>query len=153
MPETRAKLLIVDDERSIRLSLSCVLGEIGYRVRTAEDGFSALVAIAMDPPEILVSDLNMPGMSGFELLAVVRRQFPAIRTIAMSGAFSGDEAPSGVAADAFYGKGSSLGALLRILDDLPWHQRMPVGQESTHPSQRRQSSLPPALDGAPGLGF
>ncbi len=79
MPETRAKLLIVDDERSIRSSLSCVLAEVGYQVRTAEDGFSALVEIAKDPPEFLVSDLNMPGMSGFELLAVVRRQFPAIR--------------------------------------------------------------------------
>ncbi len=71
----------------------------------------------------------------------------------MSGAFSGDEAPSGVAADAFYGKGSSLGALLRILNDLPWHRRMPVGQESPHSSPRRQSSLSAALDGAPGLGF
>ena len=153
MPETRAKLLIVDDERSIRLSLSCVLGEIGYRVRAAEDGFSALIQIAMDPPDILLSDLNMPGMSGFDLLATVRQHFPSIRTVAMSGTFNGNEAPSGVAADAFYGKGSSLGALLRILDDLPWHERMPVGQESLHSSPRRQSSLSPALDGATGLDF
>src|SRR5580658_11019572 len=94
-----ARLLIVDDEPSIRFSLSCVLAEIGYDVRSAEDGFSALLEIRNEVPEILLSDLNMPGMSGFELLSQVRRQFPAIQTIAMSGAFHGDEVPSGVAAD------------------------------------------------------
>ena len=114
-----ARLLIVDDEPSIRYSLSCLLTEIGYDVRFAEDGFSALLEIRNQVPEILLSDLNMPGMSGFELLSEVRRQFPAIQTIAMSGAFHGDEAPSGVAADGFYQKGSSMGSLLRLMGSLP----------------------------------
>jgi DNA-binding NarL/FixJ family response regulator len=60
-------------------------------------------------------------MSGFELLSEVRRQFPAIQTIAMSGAFRGDEVPSGVAADGFYQKGSSMGSLLRLMRGL--HRR------------------------------
>lgn len=124
MPDTKAKLLIVDDEPSIRTSLSRVLAEIGYRVRTAEDGFSALIEMRKEIPDILLSDLNMPGMSGFELLAVVRRRFPSIQTVAMSGAFQGDEVPSGVAADAFYQKGSSVGSLLRIIDALPRPERM-----------------------------
>jgi len=127
MHETKAKLLIVDDEPSIRMSLSYVLAEIGYRVRTAEDGVSALTAIRDEAPEIILSDLNMPGMSGFALLAEVRRRFPAIRTIAMSGAFSGDEVPSGVAADKFYEKGSSVGALLRMLQNLPYRDRVFAG--------------------------
>jgi CheY-like chemotaxis protein len=105
----------------------CVFAEIGYRVRTAVDGFSALIEISREEPEILLSDLNMPGMSGFELLAEVRRRFPAIRTIAMSGAFNGSEVPSGVAADAFYEKGSSVGALVRMLQNLPWHERVLAG--------------------------
>ena len=126
MHETKAKLLIVDDEPSIRMSLSYVLAEIGYRVRTAEDGVSALTAIRDEAPEIILSDLNMPGMSGFELLSKVRRQFPSIHTIAMSGAFCGDEVPSGVAADAFYQKGSSLGSLLRMIENLHWHERGPA---------------------------
>jgi len=63
-------------------------------------------------------------MSGFELLSVVRRRFPAIRTIAMSGSFSGDEVPSGVAADGFYQKGSSIVALLRIMETLPQIERL-----------------------------
>ena len=119
MPTAKAQLLIVDDEPSIRSSMSHVLAEIGYGVRSAEDGFSALAELRKELPDILVSDLNMPGMSGFELLSVVHRRFPWIGTIAMSGAFQGDEASSGVAARAFYQKGSSLGSLLRILETLP----------------------------------
>jgi CheY-like chemotaxis protein len=119
MPDTTSRLLIVDDEPSIRTSMSHVLTEIGYGVRTAEDGFSALRELRQEIPGIVLSDLNMPGMSGFELLSVVRRRFPAIHTIAMSGAFQGDEVPSGVAADAFYQKGSSIGSLLRIMEALP----------------------------------
>jgi CheY-like chemotaxis protein len=115
MLRRKERLLIVDDEPAIRMSLSLLFTEIGYSVRVAEDGFSALRQIRREPPEILLSDLNMPGMSGFELLSVVRRQFPAIHTIAMSGAFSGIEVPSGVDADAFYEKGGGMGALLQLL--------------------------------------
>ncbi|MGA3334162.1 MAG: response regulator [Terracidiphilus sp.] len=125
MPCTKERLLIVDDEPSFRESLTFVLTEIGYSVRAAEDGFSALLEIRKEIPDIILSDLNMPGMSGFELLSVVHRRFPAIPVIAMSGAFSGDEAPSGVVADAFYQKGSSLGALLMIMGALPRMERHP----------------------------
>ena len=123
MPCTKERLLIVDDEPSIRESLTFVLTEIGYSVRAAEDGFSALIEIRKEIPDIILSDLNMPGMSGFEFLSVVRRRFPAIPVIAMSGAFSGDEVPSGVPADKFYQKGSSIVALLRIMETLPQAER------------------------------
>jgi DNA-binding NtrC family response regulator len=119
MPGTKARLLIVDDESSIRDLLSQILVENGYGVRTAADGLSTLEEIRREAPEILLSDLNMPGMSGFELLPVVRRRFPQIHLIAMSGAFSGGKVPSGVNADAFYQKGSSIGTLLRIMESLP----------------------------------
>jgi CheY-like chemotaxis protein len=119
MPATQASLLIVDDEPSVRLTLSNVLAEVGYSVRSAEDGLCALREIRNEVPRLILSDLNMPNMSGYELLSVVRRRFPAIQTIAMSGAFQGNEVPSGVAADAFYQKGSSMGSLLRILGALP----------------------------------
>jgi CheY-like chemotaxis protein len=116
MTSALATLLIVDDEPSIRESLSHVLTEIGYGVRLAEDGFSALREMRHELPDLLLSDLNMPGMSGFELLSVVRRRFPTMRTIAMSGSFSGDEVPSGVTADSFFEKGSSIRSLLKIIE-------------------------------------
>ncbi|MGA9667859.1 MAG: response regulator, partial [Terracidiphilus sp.] len=100
--------------------------EIGYRVRSAEDGFSALREMRHEVPDLLLSDLNMPNMSGFELLSVVRLRFPAIRTIAMSGSFSGNEVPSGVTADAFYEKGSSIRSLLKIIGGLALPTRKPA---------------------------
>jgi len=121
-----AKLLVVDDELLIRTSMFQFLTDIGYAVRTAEDGLAALVAIQEDLPDILLSDLNMPGMSGFDLLSVVRHCFPSIQVIAMSGSFSGDEVPSGVYADSFYQKGCSGRSLLRILQELELTKRRPI---------------------------
>jgi CheY-like chemotaxis protein len=133
MPINQASLLIVDDYDSIRQSLSAILAESGYRVRSAEDGFSALAEIRTEIPDIILSDLNMPGMSGFELLSVVRRRFPAIRVIAMSGAFSGDALPDGIIADAYYAKATGPRSLLQILETMtlsreasPYPQRPPA---------------------------
>jgi len=123
MAEAKAGVLIVDGEEPSRTSLSCVLTEVGYRVRCAEDGISAWVELRKEVPGILLSDLQLPGISGIELLFKVRRRFPEIQTIAMSGSFRGDEAPSGVAADAFYQKGSSIGSLLRIMGALAQMER------------------------------
>src|ERR1700683_342753 len=108
MPDIKANLLIVDDAPSIRVTLSQIFASNGYSTRSAEEGFTALTEIRREIPDFLISDLNMSGMSGFELLRVVRREFPSIRVIAMSGAFSGDQIPPGVLADAFYQKGRGL---------------------------------------------
>jgi CheY-like chemotaxis protein len=134
MPSTKHSLLIVDDEPAIRMSMSLLLTEIGYDVRSAEDGLAALYEIGKLIPDILVSDLNMPRMSGFELLPVVRRRFPAIRLVAMSGAFSGNEVPSGVAADAFYEKGSDIRSLLEIVGGLTRPEELPANRPASSAS-------------------
>jgi CheY-like chemotaxis protein len=75
-------------------------------VGTAEHGFDALLQLRRLTPDVILSDLNMPQMSGFEFLSVVRRRFPGIPVVAVSGAYeSGDRVPGGVIADAFYAKG------------------------------------------------
>jgi CheY-like chemotaxis protein len=56
--------------------LAHIFTELEHSVRSAEDGFSALVEIRQEIPDIVLSDLNMPGMSGVEFLSVVRRRFP-----------------------------------------------------------------------------
>ena len=111
-------VLVVDDKEWIRIAISLVLEEFGYSVRCAEDGHSALREIYQQNPDILLSDLSMPGMSGFELLVNVRRLFPTIKVIAMSGSFSGSEVPQGVLADAFYPKGGSVSTLLQAFRSL-----------------------------------
>jgi CheY-like chemotaxis protein len=117
MSKSQVKILIVDDEFSLRHSLSLVFACMGHNVRCAEDGFSALQRIREVMPDILLADLNMPAMSGFELLSVVRRRFPDVYVIAASGAYSGDEVPPGIAADAFHEKASGLKPLFRMVQN------------------------------------
>jgi CheY-like chemotaxis protein len=114
----KANLLIVDDEPLLRRAFSEIFTELGYSVRAVEDGSTALAAIGLETPDILLSDLNMPGISGFELLSTVRTEFSAIQVIAMSGDFSGVDIPPGVCADAFYEKGSGPGYLLRVVEGM-----------------------------------
>ncbi|MFY9744877.1 MAG: response regulator [Acidobacteriaceae bacterium] len=118
MPNLKASLLVVDDEPTIRKTLFALLSALGYAVRSAPNGFSALDALRDEIPDLLLCDLYMPGMSGFELLSIVRRRFPSVRVIAMSAAFSGMAVPPGVAADAFYEKGKRPSLLLRIVQTM-----------------------------------
>jgi CheY-like chemotaxis protein len=98
-------VLLVDDEPGVRDTLARLLRHAGYDVSTAENGFDALLLLKRTFFDVIVSDLNMPKMSGFEFLSVVRRRFPSISVVASSGAYSSGTVPSGVIADAFYAKG------------------------------------------------
>jgi CheY-like chemotaxis protein len=105
MPDGFAfRILVVDDEPYILTTSSAILGGKGYEVRTAKDGFAGLVELRRSQPDLIISDLRMPNMSGFELLSIVRRRFPHIPVIAISGEFNGI-APEGLIADAFFTKG------------------------------------------------
>ena len=117
---SKHQILVVDDEPNIRETVAILLKSAGYEVTTAENGFGALLQLKSTLPKLIVSDLNMPQMSGFEFLSVVRRRFPQVLVIAMSGAYdSRDALPGGVIADAFYAKGKTdPGALLRTVAEL-----------------------------------
>ncbi len=115
-------IVIADDNAVLRSVLTQIFREYGWRVRSAEDGFASLQALAEEVPAVLLSDLEMNGMSGFELLSIVRRRFPSIRVVAMSGAFTGSAVPAGVAADAFYPKGGSVATLLDIVAEIGGNQ-------------------------------
>ncbi len=68
------------------------------------DGLDGLHALSKSLPDLIISDLNMPRMSGFELLAIVRERFPHIATIAVSGEYIAAGNQSGIVADAFLEK-------------------------------------------------
>ena len=112
----KPNILIVEDDDQIRHLLCAILEQSGYSVRPATDGVAALEELRAEVSDIVLSDLNMPRMSGFELLPVVRQEFPVARVVAMSSAFSGSAVPAGVAADAFYAKASDVVALLQIIE-------------------------------------
>jgi CheY-like chemotaxis protein len=99
------RLLIVDDDAAVRDVTSEIFMEVGYRVETATDGADALKVVDSFRPDLLITDLRMPGMSGFELLVIMRERFPQLPVIAISGEYTGDSLPEGVIADAFLCKG------------------------------------------------
>ena len=112
------RVVVVEDEPLIRKLLSGYLVAAGYVVRTAVDVLDALGKLREGLPDLIISNLTMPRMSGFELLDVVRQRFPQIPVIAISGV-AADEMPEGVAADAYYHKnGLGFDRLLQTVSDL-----------------------------------
>ena len=76
---------IVDDEPAILNTLSSILEDEGYQVSIAKTGGEALKCIQMDPPDVVILDIWMPGLDGLEVLKQVREQFPNMMVIMMSG--------------------------------------------------------------------
>jgi len=112
------RLLVVDDEPAIREVLESLLSTEGYEVGVAKDGFAALAQMRGALPDLILTDLKMPNMSGFELLSIVRRRFPQIPTIAVSGEFQPTTEPLGVLADAFFAKPFQFEGLLAKVAEL-----------------------------------
>ncbi|WP_417582713.1 hybrid sensor histidine kinase/response regulator [Nitrincola sp.] len=77
------EVLVVDDSLSARKTLATLLSDSGYEVRTAIDGLDALDKIRQEPPAIVLTDLEMPRMSGMELAAILRnsRQYNNIPVV------------------------------------------------------------------------
>ena len=105
------RLLVIDDEPLNRELLASALSAAGYEVEVAKDGFAALAQMHGALPDLIISDLKMPNMSGFEFLSIARRRFPQSPTIAVSGEFHPPIEPLGVIADAFLSKPFSLDEL------------------------------------------
>jgi CheY-like chemotaxis protein len=73
-------VLIVDDEPAILETLASVLEDEGYRCLRAEDGKEGLAAVAQERPDLVISDVMMPGLDGREMLRAMRAD-PQIRDI------------------------------------------------------------------------
>ena len=82
---TGGTVLIVDDEEAVRASLSRVLQNSGYSALTANDGEEALQILQSKPVEVIISDYHMPGLSGVDLLKIVRVRHPMVVRIILTG--------------------------------------------------------------------
>ena len=77
-------ILIVDDEEMMRTLLDRILSREGYKIRSAEDGVIALEVLKAEKVDIILSDMKMPRMNGFELLKIVKKEYPKIGVIIMT---------------------------------------------------------------------
>ena len=79
------KILIIDDEHMVCETLQDILKEDGYDVRIALDALSGLSEIERDPPDLVISDLKLPDISGLDLLRRVKQERPYMEIIIMTG--------------------------------------------------------------------
>jgi YesN/AraC family two-component response regulator len=84
------KILIVDDEENARIGLSKLLSQEGYSVESAANGFEALELLQKQKVHLVISDINMPGMSGLAFLRELHRNFPSTHVIMIT-AYGGVE--------------------------------------------------------------
>lgn len=92
------RILVIDDEEPIRTALEQVLTTMGHSVVTAEDGHKAAKLFRAQPFDLILTDIVMPNREGLETIIELRREFPEVGVIAMSGGASLSEAYLGMAA-------------------------------------------------------
>ena len=101
----KCRVLVVDDDPIVLENTASVVRSFGFSVRTAEGGFVALKILREVLPDIILTDLRMPGMSGFELLSIVRRRFPHVPTNRNQWRIHPGEHAPWTAVDHFFQKG------------------------------------------------
>ena len=114
-----ALVMIVDDEPINAEVVQVYLEGSGFkRFITCSDSTKALAMVMVHQPDVLLTDLNMPGLSGLELLKIVRQRFPHLPVILMTG--EGNDAVVAEAlqngAASYVAKDKSMGALLETID-------------------------------------
>lgn len=80
-----AKILLVDDNEEVRRAMSRALERMGHDVVSAADGRKALKVLHSEPCDLVVTDINMPEMDGIELIMALRKGWPTVPIIAVSG--------------------------------------------------------------------
>ena len=80
-----AKILVIDDERSIRNSMKDILSFEGHEVSIAENGLEGLVAVKTNKPEVVFCDIKMPKMEGIEVLERIKEIAPETSVVMISG--------------------------------------------------------------------
>lgn len=78
-------VLVVDDEQCIADTLAAILNHAGYRAAAAYDAQIALAMCETSPPDLVISDVVMPGMNGIEMAIQIRQRFPTCQILLFSG--------------------------------------------------------------------
>ena len=111
-------VLLVDDDPTTRNFLSSQLEKAGFKAQQAEDGIDGLVKLRNGLPKVIISDLQMPRMSGIEFVSVVRRRFPSIPVIVLLGSIQ-RELPAEAKPDRWFSKyAQQIPELLQAVHDL-----------------------------------
>jgi CheY-like chemotaxis protein len=119
-PDAKGRVLVVDDDRALRHALATLLADAGYSVVQAHDGAEALESLAAASADLMLLDLGLPGMSGLEVLARVRRLPAPPRVVVVTA----DDTPGtllkaiGGQVDGYVTKPFAPGGIVGVIDDV-----------------------------------
>jgi DNA-binding NtrC family response regulator len=121
-----ARILVVDDETAARSALTELLREEGFEVQSAGDGFKALGRLDGWTPDIMITDLKMPGMDGIQLMDKVRAQVPDVSVVVMTAFGTVESAVEAIqhGADDYLTKPLHLGQLLVVVERVLEHREL-----------------------------
>ena len=80
-----ARIIVIDDEQQVRTTLREILEHEGYEVTEAADGAEGMKLFREEPADLVVTDMIMPNKEGMETIMDLRREFPEVKIIAISG--------------------------------------------------------------------
>ena len=79
------KILVIDDDKSARLLLERVLSRAGHTVTLVDNGEQGLTLLSKDAYDLIITDKNLPGIDGLEVLRLAREQIPTLQAIVITG--------------------------------------------------------------------
>jgi excisionase family DNA binding protein len=131
--EVPLKILVVEDEPNIRrlYELNLRKWSLPHQLRTADDGYEALVRIGSDNPDLLITDLKMPGMDGFRMLNAIcsMPELAAMKVVIVSG----------LSASEIHGEDGIPDGVDILPKPIPFDRLLQIAEELAH---SKQSALP-----------
>jgi len=124
-----ATILVVDDDESMRDLLRLHLGAAGYEVQVAEDAIVAGYMVLRGAPDLIISDVNMPHMDGFEFIAALKadKNLPNIPVIFLTSVEEGDHRGKALGAVGYITKPVRADKLLSMVAQHVAGGRTPIG--------------------------
>jgi CheY-like chemotaxis protein len=110
-----ARVLVIDDDEEQRTLMKAMLAGVGHEVLEASDGAEGLELVATYEPQLVLTDINMPGVDGHEVISSLRVASPDVPIIAVSGG-------SAIAKDELLEKAAQLGAVEVIMKPFGFEQ-------------------------------
>ncbi len=121
-----ARVLVIDDDEEIRTLVKRMLVGEGHQVEEALDGAEGLRLFGKRPPDLVVTDINMPGLDGHEVITAIRVRHAEVPIIAVSGG-------SAIAKDELLVKAFALGAVEVIMKPFEFQQLIGAVERALKP--------------------
>ncbi len=124
-----ARILVVDDDDSMRELIRIHLSSAGYEVTTAADGIAAGYLVLKSPPDLILTDVNMPHMDGFEFIAALKsdQSLPSIPVIFLTSQEEGDQRGKELGAVGYLTKPVRAEKLLQLVAQHVPGGAIPIG--------------------------